>query len=69
SDLLKQETGRSAKEHIHVHIIEKAKSMLLGSDKNMGEIAHNLGFEYSQHFSKFFKSKTGTSPSSYRDIN
>jgi AraC-like DNA-binding protein len=28
-----------------------------------------LGFEYPQHFSKIFKSKTGMSPSEYRRLN
>ena len=67
SDLLKSETGRSAKDHIHSFIIEKAKNILLNSNTTVGEVAYDLGFEYAQHFSKLFKLKTGMSPSEYRN--
>ena len=69
SDLLKLETGRSAKDHIHGYLLEKAKSLLLNSTFSISEIAYDLGFEYPQHFSKLFKSKTGNSPSEYRNMN
>ena len=69
SDLLKLETGRSAKDHIHSYIIEKAKTLLLNSDSPISEVSYYLGFEYSQHFSKLFKLKTRTSPSEYRNLN
>ena len=69
SDLLKKETGRNAKEHIHFFLIEKAKTDLLSSTVSVSEIAYDLGFEYPQHFSKLFKAKTGYSPSEYRVLN
>lgn len=69
SDLLRVETGKSAQAHIHSHLIEKAKMLLLGTDNSVSEVAYDLGFEYPQHFSKLFKSKTGLSPSAYRVIN
>lgn len=69
SDLLKLETGSSAKEHIHHHILEQAKNHLLNSKTAVSTIAYQLGFEYPQHFSKIFKSKTETSPSEYRNMN
>ena len=69
SDLLKIETNRSAKDHIHSYIIEKAKTVLLNSSSNISEVAFDLGFEYPQHFSKLFKNKTGVSPSEYRILN
>lgn len=69
SDLLKLETGKSAKDHIHSHMIEKAKTLLLNTDFKVNEVAYNLGFEYPQHFSKLFKSKTGINPSEYRNMN
>ncbi len=65
-DLLKQETGRGTREHIHFHLIERAKSLLLGSNETVERIAYALGFEYPQHFSKLFKSHTGKSPAEYR---
>lgn len=66
SDLLKKETGKSAKDHIYAFIVNKAKNKLLGSSKNISEIAYDLGFEYPQHFSKLFKKQTGMSPVKYR---
>jgi AraC-like DNA-binding protein len=69
SDLLKMETGSSAKDHIHSFIIEKAKTTLLNSKDSISQIAFSLGFEYPQHFSKLFKSKTEMSPSEYRVLN
>lgn len=69
SDLLKLETGSSAKDHIHSYLIEKAKSTLLNSTSSISEIAYALGFEYPQHFSKLFKSKVGFSPTEYRNLN
>ena len=69
SDLLKKETGKSAKEHIYSYIINKAKNKLLGSTNSVSEIAYDLGFEYPQHFSKLFKKQTGFSPVKYRSMN
>ncbi|PKM95960.1 MAG: AraC family transcriptional regulator [Firmicutes bacterium HGW-Firmicutes-1] len=67
SDLLKKETGKSVQEHIHFYLVEKAKIMLLGTQEPVNRIAHTLGFEYPQHFSKLFKNITGISPSEYRN--
>ncbi|MGE0930908.1 helix-turn-helix domain-containing protein [Peijinzhouia sedimentorum] len=69
SDLLKIETGKSAKEHIDLALVEKAKALLLNSNDNINEIAYELGFDYPNHFSKLFKSKTGISPKTYRSLN
>jgi AraC-like DNA-binding protein len=69
SDLLKLETGKTIKEHIHLKIIEKAKYQLLNSSISVKSLAYDLGFEYPQYFSRFFKTKTGLSPSEYRSLN
>ncbi|WP_026947409.1 helix-turn-helix domain-containing protein [Algoriphagus marincola] len=69
SDLLKKETGKTAQEHIHLFVIEKAKNQLLSSKNSISQIAYSLGFQYPQHFSNLFKSKTGLSPSEYRNLN
>lgn len=69
SDLLKAETGKSLLEHIHLFIVEQAKSTLLNSALSVSEISYSLGFDYPQHFSKLFKTKTGLSPSEYRHLN
>lgn len=69
SDLLKKETGKTTLEHIHFYLIEKAKINLLNSSDSISGIAYSLGFEYPQHFSNLFKSKTGFSPKEYRSLN
>ncbi len=69
SDLMKKETGKNAQEHIHFHLIERAKNQLLSSSGSISEIAYNLGFEYPQYFSKMFKKKTGMTPAEYRNSN
>ncbi|MFV0605874.1 MAG: helix-turn-helix domain-containing protein [Niabella sp.] len=66
SDLLRKETGRNAQTHIHDFIIEKAKNRLLNSNDSVSEIAYDLGFEYSQYFSKIFKKKTKLTPNQFR---
>jgi AraC-like DNA-binding protein len=69
SDLLKKETGRSAKDHINDFVIERAKNMLLGSTESISEIAYSLGFNYPHYFTRLFKSKTGQTPMQYRSAN
>ncbi len=69
SDLLRAETGRSAKDHIHEYLIDRAKTALLNSKDSVSQIALGLGFEYPQNFSRLFKSKTGMSPSEYRNLD
>lgn len=66
SDLLRKETGKSAQEHIHAFIINKAKNQLLSAQTSISEVAYDLGFEYPNHFSKLFKNKTGLTPGAYR---
>ena len=65
-DLIKKETGKTAKEHIQTKIIELAKERLFLGDKTISEIAYELGFQYPQHFTRLFKSVTGMTPNQYR---
>lgn len=67
SDLLKSLTGKSTLNHLHFHLIERGKELILSSDKPISEIAYELGFGYPQHFSKLFKEKTQLSPTAFRD--
>ena len=43
----------------------EAKKRIVNSSKNFSEIAEELGFGSIHHFSKFFKEKTGLTPSEY----
>lgn len=65
-DLVKKETGLTPQEHIQNKIIDLAKEELASTEKTVNEIAFNLGFQYSQHFNRYFKRSTGLTPSSYR---
>lgn len=69
SDLLRSRTGMNTQQHIHAFLIERAKSMLVTTRLSVSEIAYRLGFEYPQHFNRLFKSKTGITPSEYRNMN
>lgn len=68
SGLIKSETGKSIKEHMHLKLIDKAKYHLLNSNTSVKELAYDLGFDYPQYFSRLFKSKTGSSPIEYRNL-
>ena len=69
SDLIKKETERSPKDHINDFVIERAKDLLLGTQKSVSEIAYDLGFNYPHYFTRIFKNKTGHSPVEYQSLN
>ncbi len=66
SDVLKQETGKTAMELIHIFLISEAKNLLKGSDNNIAETAYTLGFDNLPYFSRLFKKETGISPNQYK---
>ncbi|MEL7004539.1 MAG: helix-turn-helix transcriptional regulator, partial [Bacteroidota bacterium] len=66
SSMLKSLTGQSTQQHIHHKLIETAKVKLSTTRLSISEIAHGLGFEHSQSFSKLFKSKTNQTPKEFR---
>lgn len=66
SDLLKNETGKTAIEHIRLFLIDKSKEMLLGSNFTVNEIAYHLGFEYPHYYSRLFKKTEGITPTQFR---
>lgn len=67
SDLLRKNSGRSAKDHINDFLVERAKNLLITSNETVSEIAYSLGFNYPHYFSRLFKSKTGMAPNVYRE--
>lgn len=68
-DLIKKETGKSAQEYIQSRILDIAKERIFDTGKSISEVAFELGFKYPQHFTRFFKQKTGLSPNEYRGLN
>ena len=67
SDLLKQETGKTALEHIHIALVIEAKNILMSTDKTVSETAYQLGFENPPYFSRLFKKEVGITPTAYRE--
>lgn len=68
-DLVKKETGKSAKEYIQLKMLSVAKENLLNPDSTITQVAYALGFQYPQHFIRFFKRYEGVTPSQYRLSN
>jgi AraC family transcriptional activator of pobA len=65
-DIVKHFTQKSALENIHEFIVKRAKELLKQNSRmNNAEVAYELGFEYPNYFSKFFKKQTGLSPKDY----
>lgn len=65
-DLVKSETGKTAQEYIQLKMLNFAKSSLLDPQLSTKQIAELLGFQHPQHFIRFFKKQTGTTPKEYR---
>lgn len=66
SDLLNKYTGKTTQEHIHLQLVERAKTLLWSTAKPVSEIAFELGFEHPSHFTRIFKNKVGLSPRAFR---
>ena len=66
-NLVRMETGRTAKDIISDHLLAHAKQLLNGEELTISMISNRLGFDYPQHFVRFFKSHTGKTPSAYRN--
>ena len=59
-------TGENASKMIESYIVEKAKLMLSSTDLNVSQIANALNFTTSSDFCRYFKTRTGQSPNTYR---
>lgn len=66
SDLLKQETGKTAIELIHIFLISEAKNLLKTAEQPVAQIAYHLGFENLSYFSRLFKQEVGISPNQFK---
>ena len=65
-ELVKPETGRTAKDFINDRVLRRAKQLLDDDAFSITQVSQQLGFEYPQHFVRFFKARTGQAPSEYR---
>ena len=64
--LVKTESGRTAKDLINDRLLAKAKQLLQSQAITITEVSQCLGFEYPQHFVRFFKALTGKTPAQWR---
>ena len=67
SRVIKSVTGRSAPEWIDAYVILEAKNLLKYSGLAIKEIVYRLNFPNQSVFYKFFKARTGMTPSEYRN--
>ena len=64
--LFKRRTGMTLREYLLGRRMEKAREMLLSSDKSIAEIAFACGFSSPSYFAEVFLKKNGVNPSLYR---
>lgn len=64
--LVKTETGRTAKDIINDRVLARAKQLLAHDTLTVAQVSARLGFEYPQHFVRFFKASTGKTPTQWR---
>ncbi|AZB07627.1 AraC family transcriptional regulator [Chryseobacterium sp. G0162] len=67
STFLKQKTGKSVLQWIDHVMILHAKTLLKSTNLSVKQISHELNFEDSSVFCRFFKRVTGVSPGSFRN--
>ncbi len=66
SNVFRKLGGKTPLQFIHERIVLEGRRLLLYTDKPIAEIADELGFLESGHFSRLFKRVTGDSPSALR---
>ena len=66
NDLVKKESGSSAKQYIINRLITEAKRLLLSCELSVSEVDWKLGFSDSSYFIRLFRSETGFSPLHFR---
>ncbi|WP_334184574.1 helix-turn-helix domain-containing protein [Novosphingobium sp.] len=64
---IKAVTGRTAGELIHDRVMLEAKRQLVFSDRPIADIAYDLRFSSPSYFSRFFATRTGETPTAFRE--
>ena len=68
-DLVKREAGVTALDYIQEKLLRRAQQLLLSNENNVSQTAYALGFQYPQHFIRFFKRRTGQTPKEFINAN
>jgi AraC-like DNA-binding protein len=66
NDVIKEVTGKNAKQFIDDRRILEAKRLLYWTEKPIKEIAWDLGFDDAAYFTRFYKKQTGELPTSFQ---
>ncbi len=66
SNLFTKFNNKTPLQVINQRIVLEAKKLLISSEKTIKEIAYELGFIEASHFSKFFKTQEGISPTCFK---
>ncbi|MEI6885296.1 MAG: AraC family transcriptional regulator [Bacteroidota bacterium] len=69
NEVIKSNTGVSAKDFIRNRLLLEAKRTAVFTDKNSKEVAFELGFDDPSHFSKFFSAGTGQSLKEFKQTH
>ena len=67
--IIKKSTGMTVNNYINKTRIEKAKNILILTDKPISQVAIDVGFNDYNYFIKVFKQLEGTTPFQYRKKN
>ena len=65
-ELVKTSTGTTAKDMIAERLVNAARELLNDLSLSVTQVGDMLGFDYPQHFVRFFKRRTGRTPKEYR---
>jgi AraC family transcriptional activator of pobA len=69
NEVISSSIHKPAKEYIQNRLILETKRLSIFTGKSIKEIGYELGFEDPSHFSKFFRTFTGSSINEFRDAH
>ena len=49
--------------------LDRIKQLLVDTDMSIAELARQTGFRYQEYFARFFKQRTGLTPTKFRRMN
>jgi transcriptional regulator GlxA family with amidase domain len=61
--------GATPLEEIHRMQLDRIKQLLVETDMSIADLARQTGFRYQEYLARFFKQRTGLTPTKFRQIN